>query len=473
MRMGAELTQLVSTLRHLLPSAPGTAEDATVPLLGTAPSVTPPWAGAASAPSPVSLPDHYVGSLKDCRGFLLQCALYFAHQPSMPDHTRVATVVSRLGGRALEWATAVWENEPHIVSSYNSFTNLFKAVFDHPVQGRGAGDQLLQLRQGTQTTAEYALTFRTKAAASGWNEAALLTAFRNGLRPELQKELACRDDDLSLDSLISLAIRLDHLLRERQRLPEPAPTTLHNRTRDVAESEPMQLGSTRLSAAERRARLAEGRCLYCGELGHTLSVCQSRPSGSSRQRQPSGTPQVTSPPSVAFSNLFCVPVTLSVGNKCLSVLAMIDSGAAGNFIAASTLAQLNVSAQKLPQPLRICTLADKPLGSGRICLQSPVLALSIGSHTENISLFILPQSTHPVVLGLPWLQSHEPTIHWSHRHITFSSSVCSQHLTPVPLASTSIESPPDRPAVEPPAVYRDLLQVFSKTRAKCLPPHRP
>lgn len=61
----------------------------------------------------------------------------------------------------------------------------------------------------------YALTFRTVAASSGWNEPALRSLFRRGLREEVQMELACRDDKLSLHALIAMAIRQGNLLRER------------------------------------------------------------------------------------------------------------------------------------------------------------------------------------------------------------------------------------------------------------------
>eukprot|EP00063_Salmo_salar_P039830 XP_014014665.1 PREDICTED: uncharacterized protein LOC106579344 [Salmo salar] len=92
---------------------------------------------------------------------------------------------------------------------------LFRGIFDHPPEGRVGGERLLPLLQYDQTAAEYALTFQTVAASSGWNEPALHTLFRRGLREEVHMELACRYDNLSLDALIAMAIHLDNLLRER------------------------------------------------------------------------------------------------------------------------------------------------------------------------------------------------------------------------------------------------------------------
>jgi hypothetical protein len=78
---------------------------------------------------------------------------------------------------------------------------LFKCIFD---------------QQWNQTAAEYALTFRTVTASGGWNKPALRTLFRRGLLEEVQMELACRDDNLTLDALIAIAIHMDNLLQEHR-----------------------------------------------------------------------------------------------------------------------------------------------------------------------------------------------------------------------------------------------------------------
>lgn len=42
------------------------------------------------------------------------------------------------------------------LGSYERFMALFRAVFDHPPEGREGGERL---QQGAQTAVEYALTF--------------------------------------------------------------------------------------------------------------------------------------------------------------------------------------------------------------------------------------------------------------------------------------------------------------------------
>ena len=100
-----------------------------------------------------------------CRDFLLQCSLYFAYQTGAPttERSKVATVISLLTGRALEWATAIWERGEEELGSYERFVALFRAVFDNPPKYREGGERRFQLQQSAQTTAEYTLTFRKRS----------------------------------------------------------------------------------------------------------------------------------------------------------------------------------------------------------------------------------------------------------------------------------------------------------------------
>ncbi|KAF7640741.1 hypothetical protein LDENG_00018150 [Lucifuga dentata] len=169
-----------------------------------------------------------------------------------------------------------------------------KKVFDHPVQGKFAAKRLLSLCQGSRSVAEYSIDFRVLAAESGWNEEALQGAYLQGLSEQIKDELAARDETDSLDSLISLSIRLDNRLRER---PSRSSTSSTNGSNWIApalppaspdppgslQEEPMQLGWARLTPAERLRRMKAGECLYCGQHGHVLATCPVRPKGGAHQ----------------------------------------------------------------------------------------------------------------------------------------------------------------------------------------------
>lgn len=134
---------------------------------------------------------------------------------------------------------------------------------------------------------DYAIDFRTLAADSSWNASALYDAFYNGLSERIKDELAARDPPKDVNALIDLSIRIDQRLRDRRRergirgpnlppafLSASSPPPVKEPTPfSVTDPEPMQLGRSKLSQAERERRMSHKLCLYCGQSGHMVRVC--------------------------------------------------------------------------------------------------------------------------------------------------------------------------------------------------------
>ncbi len=238
--------ELVRSLRALhLPAPSMNASQQHLPMPASA-------TASATARLRLAFPEKFDGSPTRCKGFLLQCSMFIGQQPTIypTDDSRIAFVCSLLTGRALEWATAIWEDDQAAFPSFASFTQNFKEVFEHPAGGKEVGEQLLSLRQGGGSAADYALSFRTLAAQTGWRDTEpLKLLFRKGLNHDLQSELACRDEGKTLEQFINLAIRLDNLLHSR-RLPRSSLSSAAKATAPPA-SEPMQIGVTRISEEER------------------------------------------------------------------------------------------------------------------------------------------------------------------------------------------------------------------------------
>jgi hypothetical protein len=55
------------------------------------------------------------------------------------NRSKVAMVIYLLSGRALEWATDVWEKGGEDLALYERFMALFRVIFDHPPEGREGG----------------------------------------------------------------------------------------------------------------------------------------------------------------------------------------------------------------------------------------------------------------------------------------------------------------------------------------------
>uniref|UniRef100_A0A673Z7X0 Gypsy retrotransposon integrase-like protein 1 n=1 Tax=Salmo trutta TaxID=8032 RepID=A0A673Z7X0_SALTR len=95
-----------------------------------------------------------------------------------------------------------------------------------------------------------------------------------------------------------------------------------------------------------------------------------------------------------------------------------------------------------------------------------------GGHVERLSLFIIDSPAFPVVLGIPWLATHNPQISWRQRALTGWSRECSGRCIGVSIGATTVESPDQVSTVHIPSEYADLAIAFSKTKATQLPPHR-
>uniref|UniRef100_A0AAR2J3M5 Gypsy retrotransposon integrase-like protein 1 n=1 Tax=Pygocentrus nattereri TaxID=42514 RepID=A0AAR2J3M5_PYGNA len=388
---------------------------------------------------PICKPEPYDGNPNKCSGFILQCSVYFSNSPPSTDQSKIAFIISCLTGKALDWATASWSFLQTL--SYSDFLCQLRLVFDHAHEGQSCGEQLLSLQQGSSSVSEYALRFRTLAAGSGWNEPALLTVFRDGLNSRVQSELACKDDGLKLDQLISLAIRIDQLLSRRNPSRGNRPNTS---SRSVSQPALPLLPSTVLPVLP------------------SASTTES-PMSCDRTR--------------LLSRALVLDMLITYQTLSLPVPALIDSGAEGNFICADLIQRLGVPTEELRTPLRALALDGKPLGCVPITLQTlPVTLQASALHSEEISFFVLPSTDFPLVLGFPWLERHDPVISWHSRELVSWSPYCFENcLFPghITLSSTTIESPDSLNPVVIPPEYSDFLEVFSPVEATKLPPHRP
>ncbi|KAK3574044.1 hypothetical protein QTP86_001341 [Hemibagrus guttatus] len=249
------------------------------------------------------------------------------------------------------------------------------------------------------SAADYGVQFRTLASQSGWNEAALLAVFKEGLNPALQAEMACRDPDTTLLLYIGMATRLDNLRRQHHASTHPRPQSHHYtdfHTPREDNSEPMQLGRARVTLG-RESKSANAKGIW----------------------------------DYAFT-------AVNLATKCTAVLS-----------------------------------GHPRLREGFLYHHTPPLDLQIGLfHQEKITFYIIASPANPIILGLPWLQLHDPLISWTEgelvrwsHHCLYS---CFLHAKPHPcLAMTVGKAEPNTSATLPEE------EVFIKEKATRLPPHRP
>lgn len=248
---------------------------------------------------------------------------------------------------------------------------LFCWVFNHSPKGIEVGEQLLTIKQGSRWVAEYALECCIVAAVSRWNKSALKVAFHQGLNHYVLTELACRDEQAILDSLIDLSICLDNFLHNQPSIQGAIVETLSSEI-----PMPMDSSHTRVTRSEYKQRCKEGLWFYCGEVTHLVAHCPC-PRCS---RVPIGVERpwnITTPLSVnpskhlsfnSFKNDILVKLSDSV---------LIDSGAAGSFMDNKRAQKLQVPSWKLQQPLSIRVMVDPSERGSLHQAPSPLLYKSV------------------------------------------------------------------------------------------------
>ena len=113
-------------------------------------------------------------------------------------------------------------------------------------------------------------------------------------------------------------------------------------------------------------------------------------------------------------------------------LAMIDSGADGNFLDRSFALRNKLPLTKKQSPISVVGIDGRPLVSGNITEESQVELICKTSdsnyHVEGKTNFsAISSPNHDVILGLPWLRLHHPSIDWKTSTLSFNSEHCSHH----------------------------------------------
>ncbi|KAG1576854.1 hypothetical protein G6F48_013021 [Rhizopus delemar] len=164
-----------------------------------------------------------------------------------------------------------------------------------------------------------------------------------------------------------------------------------------------------LSSKEKQRCRDLNLCMYCGDEGHSAPHCPKKLGKGQTQA----------------SEHFTIQILLQHGQTSISTTAMIDSGAMSNFIDIDFAKANGLPLLQRTNPAVVQTVDGSTISSGMVTRESK-LKLTTASHSETISLDAVSLGHFPVILGIPWLNTHDPSIHWKSREILFTSKFCSQ-----------------------------------------------
>jgi hypothetical protein len=100
---------------------------------------------------------------------------------------------------------------------------------------------------------------------------------------------------------------------------------------------------------------------------------------------------------------------------------MVDSGAQGNFISPTVVVQ-HLLPTEVKEDGYCLVLADGGLAAnGLIDVQTKPVHMGIGGHSEYIQFDVTKIGKHDIILGLPWMELHDPSIDWKTRQLKFDN----------------------------------------------------
>ena len=177
------------------------------------------------------------------------------------------------------------------MNNFDIFLEAFAEAFGEHDKARWATTKIRSLWQGTRSASTYASDFRQLTCDINWDEAALMSQFYWGLKDIVKDLLLSLHDPQTLNEEISQAVKCDNRLFQRhqdQSSWTPSREQTIRRTSSLSASRPnshlevadMQIDAIRvkyLTPEEKKRRMEEGLCLYCGEGGHRVPNCPKKP----------------------------------------------------------------------------------------------------------------------------------------------------------------------------------------------------
>jgi hypothetical protein len=190
---------------------------------------------------------------------------------------------------------------------------------------------------------------------------------------------------------------------------------------------------------------------------------------------------------------FVTSIVLTVGKRHFTVKALVDSGAQSCFIDKAIVAEHNIKIEKIQKNILLNLADGTPSSAGPITHTTTPVQLTLAGHKEK-ARFYVSSIAYPVILGLNWLQTHNPTVNWKKLMLTFPDCriPCPKEIplldkpTRISLISLKEIKRSEDPVlsmtlnlisettndVSLPVAYKEFEDVFSKAGADKLPPHR-
>ncbi|QRW18346.1 Retrotransposable element Tf2 protein [Rhizoctonia solani] len=384
-------------------------------------SAPPPPAPIAAYPAPVKVdhPDAYTGKIgSEAKQWLTRMLAWTQLNAQMfpTDQEVLSFLLMNMKDAARAWA------HPH----------LNQLAFGNPDATRAAERKITTLTQ-SGTCLDYITKFRTLAMELDWNDAALRGQFAQGLHWEVSRQIATRKTcPRTLLELQNAALVIDNALREEQASHPPRdnkpsrpsnPAVMGTSTgQSTTSSKKLSDDPNFVSEEERNRHRAAGACIKCSKMGHKFAECRMgwkatpiEDKGKAKETAKIGKDSKYQL-GKEISPLFTILIKPEKQAEQLEVL--IDSGATLSFLHPRTAKALCLPLIDLPTPRTVTMLNGSSPQAGKIWKKAHLTFLIDGKRMTETFL-ICNTGTHAAILGIKWLETHNPKIDWNLQTLSF------------------------------------------------------
>ncbi|XP_054423673.1 retrotransposon-like protein 1 [Pteronotus mesoamericanus] len=369
-------------------------------------------------------PRPFSGDRREYREFIVLCQLILQSYPRRfySDRLRVRYVISHLSGMALEWAQGLVQANSPLINDFPAFLEAMSEVFEYRQAMRVAEDAMFRIRQGDRAAIDYIKEFQGLVPTLGWPDEVLQAHLCQGLNEEIRHYLFRVPQPDSLDSLVVLILQIEEKLAERRAVLRLPP-----------EARPRNLTWIDSPAPERW-------------MVSSWLPCDVHPA-------------------IDRKHLFLLLLVRVNPYHSVAVQALVDSGAASNFMDERFAQEHYVELYEKPYPQSIQTVDGSLIGNEPVWLYTEPLLCIHQNHQESIEFDIVPSPNFSVILGINWLRVHTPEVDWAQGRCTFHSPYCLKNCFRPPPPCIALERHAISLLPGLPPQYSDLADVFNPKEA--------
>ncbi|ESK84289.1 hypothetical protein Moror_3762 [Moniliophthora roreri MCA 2997] len=293
---------------------------------------------------------------------------------------------------------------------------------------------------------EYMYQFSYLAKQTGYNDAAQIVAFKQGLLKSLALKIMTRPEGAptNIKDWMNVAILFDESYKQAIEYGKTWDDDNRRKLkRSFCKKEEVAIKQQQILEVDRKEYMAKGLCFQCGRGGHRIRDCLDNPKRDEKKKEElkkltreeryvkikalvNDQPEeeknflidLMELEAKMDRNSMHIPLQYKAGTKIIETQALLDLGARGRFISMALAKELEKKWIQLPEKIKVFNVDGTPNKTAWIS-HVVELEFKIAEKEFRENFMISGIGDENVILGLPWLRYHNPQINWEMGEVKF------------------------------------------------------